>query len=371
MYCKARIWDIHDLNKPCNNPIEHNSLYCKLHSKVINKYCKKCDIIHEYKWQKCGNIDSDIPKCYTIKYHASVNKKKLKIVEIHHIEETTKSQLQNKPKKIKKKLKIINQNQIPSQLDIIPFKEPSKEMTPFKEQSKEMTPFKEPSKVNIAIKEVSNHMEPFKELSKEMPPFKEPSRVMISIKEVSNHMTPSKEMTPFKETSKEMTPFKEPSKVNIAIKEVSNHMEPFKELSKEMTPFKEPSRIMIPIKEVSNNTKTSKVNIAIKELSNNIKPFKEPSKEMISVTGTSKDIIVLKEVNHTIPDTKELIEDTNDIVELNKPYYDIKTRTLLVIPIEYEENIYLLDTKTNYIYDLDDNNWIGIYDTCGEIINFI
>ena len=48
MYCKARIWDIHDLNKPCNNPIEHNSLYCKLHSKVINKYCKKCDIIHEY-----------------------------------------------------------------------------------------------------------------------------------------------------------------------------------------------------------------------------------------------------------------------------------------------------------------------------------
>ena len=64
-YCSARIWNKHSHHIQCSKPKIDNMDFCGIHSKVVNKKCDKCNLIHYYKWEICGRIDNPlINPCY-------------------------------------------------------------------------------------------------------------------------------------------------------------------------------------------------------------------------------------------------------------------------------------------------------------------
>ena len=67
--CQARVWNEDDNNIRCSKKKQFGD-YCSIHSKEVNKKCKKCskyykkDIIHSYRWEICGNINEEPTYCY-------------------------------------------------------------------------------------------------------------------------------------------------------------------------------------------------------------------------------------------------------------------------------------------------------------------
>lgn len=76
--CKARIWNKDRSDIRCSKKCSEGD-FCTTHNKEINEKCKTCsrifnkDIIHIYRWEKCGSIDQEITPCFW----GGTNKKKV------------------------------------------------------------------------------------------------------------------------------------------------------------------------------------------------------------------------------------------------------------------------------------------------------
>ena len=71
--CMARKSSSDSKNCQCSKR-KSDGDFCKTHSKEINKLCKVCSkikgfrVIHQYRWQINGRIDTELTECFNKKY---------------------------------------------------------------------------------------------------------------------------------------------------------------------------------------------------------------------------------------------------------------------------------------------------------------